>query len=223
MTEVQAIQTTQERSEARFTQREKGLAKHFQVKPGFIHEALTESAQELLKALAKELPEPPKAEEPAEPEQRSEEEQNEREQLLDVIANLTREEVHELTKQVKADHADIVAELDAEAEQPDEPEQELVELNLQTVEPEGDPMLATVKRWLAKRTYTEKLSGVLISELLKRDGSFTEADKYCGNDVLRKWETEVTKKATDPAYLKSAEPDEAAVSVTTAVWIPQEV
>jgi hypothetical protein len=87
-------------------------------------------------------------------------------------------------------------------------------------EPEGDPLLKTIKRWVSKRSYNEKLATVLLWQLVSKEGEFKEPDNTIGNTLLREWEDEVVRASGDPDYLEQAPAEEVAVTTAAATMIP---
>jgi len=88
---------------------------------------------------------------------------------------------------------------------------------------EGDPALKTIKRWLSKRTFQEKLTAVLLAELLEKESEFDEPDKKIGNETLRRWRYEVIRASGDTEYLENADRDEIAVTSSVNVMLPWNV
>lgn len=87
----------------------------------------------------------------------------------------------------------------------------------------GDPVLQTIKNWLGRRTYSDKLTAILSWQLINKEGEFDKSDEYIGNNYYRQWEQEIIKKSGDPEYLNNAEADEVAVTATTAMMLYWEV
>jgi len=92
-----------------------------------------------------------------------------------------------------------------------------------TCEMEGDPKLRTIKRWLSGRSFSEKLCGILLWQLINKECEFDKPDNEIGNNYFRAWEKEVIDTSGDPEYLQKADSDEAAVASITAAWIPWQV
>lgn len=86
-------------------------------------------------------------------------------------------------------------------------------------EPKGDPNLKTIKRWFTQRSYTDRLTGVLLWQLINKEHTFEKPDRSIGNDYFKQWEDEIIERAGDPEYLENAPADEAAVTATTAIMI----
>jgi hypothetical protein len=78
-------------------------------------------------------------------------------------------------------------------------------------------MLKTIKHWLAQRSYTEKLSFVVVNELLMHEHCFEKPDNRIGNDFIRAWRQDIVNACGDSAYLQTAPRDEAAVTAMAAV------
>jgi hypothetical protein len=102
---------------------------------------------------------------------------------------------------------------------------EAAETKDENAEPEkgGDPALQTIKQWMARRTYTEKLAGVLMLELSKKHGEFDEPDDDIGSDIINEWRETVIKMSGDPEYLKEADSEEVAVTASTTMMLYWEV
>ena len=90
-------------------------------------------------------------------------------------------------------------------------------------EPEGDLHLETIKRWLSKRSYSEKLTAVLMWQLVTKESAFEKPDNSIGNDFFHQWEDEIVTNSGDPKYLENAPVDEAAVTSATTIMLPWKV
>ncbi|OHB73017.1 MAG: hypothetical protein A2Z25_09845 [Planctomycetes bacterium RBG_16_55_9] len=84
---------------------------------------------------------------------------------------------------------------------------------------EGDPVLRTIKRWIAGLGYSERLMGVLFWQLSNKDAEWEGADKQLSKKLFEEWEKEIIEKAGDNEYVKAAPPDEAIVTAQTAMML----
>lgn len=76
----------------------------------------------------------------------------------------------------------------------------------------GEPILKPIKKWLSERTYTEKLSAVLISQLLMVESMYEKPDDEIGDNLLDQWQREIIETLSNPGYTQKADPIEMAVS-----------
>jgi hypothetical protein len=77
-----------------------------------------------------------------------------------------------------------------------------------------------IKRWLRGRSYSEKLIAILLCQLLGKEHCFRGSDKGIGNQLINEFEESIIEAASSPDYLKSAPPDEAAVtSIVTMMFV----
>jgi hypothetical protein len=112
----------------------------------------------------------------------------------------------------------------AETKRKDEGKSQAVkEATSPDVEAAGDPILTTIKHWLAQRSYTEKLSFFVGNELIMHEDCFEKPDNRIGNDFLRTCREAVLQACGDPAYLKESPRDEAIVTAMMAVMDSWEV
>jgi len=89
---------------------------------------------------------------------------------------------------------------------------------------EGEPSLMVVKRWLSKRTYSEKLTAILVSELITHECIWRESgDGSIGNDLLKDFNCTVSQAASDEKYLKDADREELACTIFAATLMPHYV
>ena len=55
----------------------------------------------------------------------------------------------------------------------------------------GEPILLAVKQWLSKRTYTEKLTAILVNQLMMVESMYEAPDDLIGSDYLSNWRSEI--------------------------------
>lgn len=102
-------------------------------------------------------------------------------------------------------------------------ETSMVDTSSDETEPEGDPHVKTIKRWLQNRSYSEKLAAVILWQLTSKECHLEEPDNRIGNTLFRQWEKEVVTKSGDSEYLESAPADEVAVTAATTIMLPWHV
>ena len=102
-----------------------------------------------------------------------------------------------------------------ESLQPQTPNTEVEE----QVEAKGDPRIQAVRRWMENRTYTEKLTAVLMSQLFAKELCFDGSDRSIGNDFCHRWEKEVMAHSADSQYLESAPANEAAATTAASLML----
>lgn len=88
----------------------------------------------------------------------------------------------------------------------------------------GDPVLQTIKRYLGRVSFQEKLTAVLLWQLINKETEFEKPDKgKIGNDYYRQWQDDIIKTCGDPKYLEGTDPDEAQVAGVCAMMLYWEV
>ena len=87
----------------------------------------------------------------------------------------------------------------------------------------GDLRIKTLKEWMQRRTYAEKLAAVALWQLISNESDFEKPDNDIGNRFANQWEDEVTAASADPDYLHKADPEEVAVTAAVAMMIPWQV
>ena len=87
----------------------------------------------------------------------------------------------------------------------------------------GDPNLRTIKRWMQQTTYRERLTAILLLELLQKETEFDKPDNSIGNDLISQWRTEIIDAGGNSEFFSKTDAEEIAVTSATAMMIPWKV
>jgi hypothetical protein len=95
----------------------------------------------------------------------------------------------------------------------------------------GERGLQIIKHWMAERTFTEKLTAVLLWQLNNKESCFEGPDRKLPNELFLDWEEEIIQASENPAKMMADHDgfgDETraeiiAVTMKCATWIPMSV
>ena len=99
-------------------------------------------------------------------------------------------------------------------------------------EPAGEPGLAVIRRWTAERTFSEKLTAILLWQLSNKDSTFEKPDRHIADELFNRWEEEITAAIEDVATFISEHQQKLdvqqisellVVAAKVATWIPMQV
>jgi len=90
-------------------------------------------------------------------------------------------------------------------------------------EDKAGPELKGIVRWLLNRNHTEKLTAVLIWQLLSKESEYKKEEMYQGsisNDIDKYYQNEILLASQNSELLKQFSPEDIAVTAFTAALIP---
>jgi len=87
----------------------------------------------------------------------------------------------------------------------------------------GEPCLQGIKEWLKKRTFSEKLTAVLLRRLVIVESMYAAPDDSFGCDIAARWEREISDLFTSFGDSETATAEELAISGFTVSLYPVQV
>jgi len=96
----------------------------------------------------------------------------------------------------------------------------------ESLQPKKATPITVLQNWLSKRGYAEKLTAVLLWQLLNKEDAYKK-EGYCegkiGNELFKEYEQAVVDASQDKEYLTTADPEEVSVTGLVTGLLPMRV